>query len=93
MSIIKQTSKTAFLYLILVFIITQAKVNAGLPSPASSLIMEKGQKIYVFHAPIRNLNEFRELVLQAARLKPIGRVEVNISTRADKGFYEIPKCR
>lgn len=54
---------------------------------------EKEEKVFVIHAPISNLDEFRELAKQAARLKPFGRVEVNVSNLADKGFHEIPEGR
>ncbi len=53
----------------------------------------KPEKIFVIHAPVSDLNEFRELARQAARLKPYGRVEVNVSNLADKGFHEIPEGR
>lgn len=50
-------------------------------------------RVFIIHAPITNLDEFRELVKQATSLKPYGRVEINISTLADKGFHEIPAGR
>jgi hypothetical protein len=37
------------------------------------------------------LNEFRELVKSVSRLKKFGKVQINISTLADKGFHEIPE--
>lgn len=54
---------------------------------------QDGEKVFVFHAPINDLGEFRELAKQASRLKPFGKVELNISTLADKGFHEIPEGR
>ena len=51
------------------------------------------EKVFVIHAPIRDLGEFRKLAEQAVRLKPFGRVEVNISTLADKGFHDVPEGR
>ena len=54
---------------------------------------EQQEKVFVIHAPIRDLGEFRKLAEQAARLKPFGRVEINISTLADKGFHDIPEGR
>lgn len=47
------------------------------------------EKIFVVHAPVKNLDDFREVVKQAARLKPYARVEMNVSILADKGFQEI----
>jgi hypothetical protein len=54
---------------------------------------ENREKIFVIHAPVKNLDDYREVAKQAARLKPYGRVEVNISTLAEKGFHEIPEGR
>jgi hypothetical protein len=51
---------------------------------------EDEPRTFIIHAPVNDLTEFRQLVKQASRLKPFGRVEVNIGTLADKGFYEIP---
>ena len=48
-------------------------------------------KVFIINAPIRNLDEFRKLAKQALRLKPYGRVQINISTLADKSFHEIPE--
>lgn len=58
-----------------------------------SVSVEKGERVYVIQAPVTDLNEFREIAKQAARLKPFGKVEINISELADKGFYEIPEGR
>lgn len=55
--------------------------------------VNKKERVFVIHAPINNLGEFRELAEQAARLKPFGRVEINVSNLADKGFHEIPQGR
>ncbi|MBK8504613.1 MAG: hypothetical protein IPL46_21840 [Saprospiraceae bacterium] len=51
---------------------------------------EKG-RIFIIKTCIKDLDEFRKLVLQAARLKKYGTVQINISTLADKGYYEIPE--
>src|ERR1035437_6452222 len=58
-----------------------------------SVTSENKERVFVFHAPIKNLVEFRELAKQASRLKPFGRVEISISNLAEKGFYEIPDGR
>ena len=63
---------------------------AELPGSGSASNPE-GQKVFIINAPIRDIAEFRKLVIQAVRLKPYGRVEVNISALADKGFHEIPE--
>ena len=48
-------------------------------------------RTFIINTCIRDLDEFRKLVKLATRLKPYGTVQINISTLADKGFYEIPK--
>ena len=78
----------------IVLILAACCVISGINSttcPAQSPETKNKQKVFVFHAPVNDLTEFREFARQAARLKPFGRVEVNISTLADKGFYEIPE--
>ncbi len=80
---------------IVVFSLFVFKVLAFHPvTGESTTVLGQGdERVFVIHAPIRNLVEFRELAKQAARLKPYGRVEVNVSTLADKGFHEIPAGR
>lgn len=52
--------------------------------------METSARRFVLHSPIRDLSLFRQLAGEAARLKPFGTVAINISTLADKSWYEIP---
>lgn len=60
----------------------------------SEIITEiEDEKTYIIHAPINDINEFRELAEQVSVLKSFGRVLVNISTLADKSFHEIPDGR
>jgi len=49
------------------------------------------ERVFVIHAPIRDLDDYRKLAEQAARLKPFGRVE--ISSLAGKGFHDVPEGR
>ncbi len=51
------------------------------------------EKVFILHSPITDLDEFREFVQQACRLKPYGSVQINISTLAEKSSYEIPEGR
>ncbi|HEX5023835.1 MAG TPA: hypothetical protein VFV68_01125 [Agriterribacter sp.] len=61
-------------------------------NPSSPKAMNKNEeRVFIINAPIKNLDEFRNLVKQSLILKPFGKVKINISTLADKGFYEIPK--
>jgi hypothetical protein len=87
----KQLTRNVLLFLVIVFLSVPGYVSARLSSGSKTILRDDNKKVFVIHAPIRDLGEFRELARQAARLKPFGRVEVNISTLADKGFYEIPK--
>ncbi len=48
------------------------------------------QPTFVVNTPIRDLREYRALAGLASRLKRHGRVEINISTLAEKSRYEIP---
>ena len=47
-------------------------------------------KTFVLHSSTRDVNEFRDFVKIAARLKPYGRVLVDIGVLADKSWYEMP---
>lgn len=58
-----------------------------------SISKGNNEKVFVIQAPVKDLTEFREIAREAARLKSFGRVEVNISELAEKGFYEIPAGR
>jgi hypothetical protein len=66
-----------------------AQIPAGV-LPAGTNKTEEG-KVFIINAPINNLGEFRKLAKYATRLKPYGRVQINISTLADKAFHEIPE--
>jgi hypothetical protein len=88
MNFFKYSLKALILYLIVIF---PYNCYSSIHSGSVSVLNEKSEKVFVILAPVNDLREFRELAIQAARLKPFGRVEVNISTLADKGFYEIPE--
>src|SRR5262245_5746400 len=69
-----------------------APVIQALPGRVAEHNSEVGDgKVFIINAPINNLDEFRKLAKQATRLKPYGRVQINISTLADKAFHEIPE--
>ena len=80
----KQLVSIAFVFMVLLTAGFSAKSNGG---------NKEKEKVFVIHAAIRDLGEFRKLAEQAARLKPFGRVEINISTLAEKGFHDIPEGR
>lgn len=48
-------------------------------------------KTFVLFNCTNDLAEFREFLKIAARLKAHGRVQVNVSSQADKGWFEIPE--
>jgi len=81
-----------FLLLLFLFLtIFSGNCNSSIFPGSATVLQEDGKRVFVIHSPVRDLTEFRELARQAAMLKPFGRVEINISTLADKGFYEIPE--
>ncbi len=53
----------------------------------------RGAKVFVINHRIADIAEFRKLVSLAERLKPYGKVQINIGTLAGKGFYEMPEER
>lgn len=69
-----------------------ALLMAGVPLNAIEEA-PKEERVFVIHAPIRNLDDYRKLAEQAVRLKPFGRVEMNISSLAEKGFHDVPEGR
>jgi len=46
---------------------------------------------FVINNSITDLNEFKQLVQAASRLKKYGNVQINIGVVADKAFYEVPE--
>src|SRR5262245_3834331 len=50
-------------------------------------------RTFIISTYSRDLDDFKKQVSYAAQLKPYGRVQINISTLADKSFYKIPKQR
>ena len=52
---------------------------------------EHGDKIIMVRNQSRNIEEFRVFAEQAARLKPYGEVQIEVSALADKSWYEIPE--
>ena len=86
--------KSVFFCLFFVLNVGYVHGNSNKKGESTLLVNEeKKERVFVIHAPIRDLGEFRKLAEQAARLKPFGRVEVNVSTLADKGFHDIPEGR
>ena len=53
----------------------------------------KPGKTFIFHNSIRNLEEFRDYAEIAARLKPYGRVRVDLGVLAEKNPVHIPGVR
>ncbi len=91
MNLLRAILKNVFVFTLITYVSSFSYCNAGQPSPLTVMQEKEGERVFIFHAPINDLKEFRELARQAARLKPFGRVEVNVGTLADKGFYEIPE--
>ena len=88
--------KTSFIALVIIlinFATTKAVEHSVKKITSVSNSSGGTEKVFVVQAPVKDLNEFREIAKEAARLKPYGKVEVNISELAEKGFHEIPAGR
>ena len=53
--------------------------------------MSSAERVFVVHAPIRDMDEFKRLAELSTRLKPHGRVEVNVSNLAEKTEADVPE--
>jgi len=71
-----------------VFIFLLTFSTAGLSAAPA---VAGGEKTFMFINVHRDLNEFREFARVVSRLKRYGRVQVNISTVADKSWYMLPE--
>ncbi len=49
------------------------------------------EAIFVVHSPIRDIEKFRAFAEQIARLKPFGRIDMNINFTAEKAGFEMPE--
>lgn len=50
-----------------------------------------GQRTFIINACVRNMSDFGKLVEAAGKIKPFGRVQINISSLADKDLGSLPK--
>ena len=53
--------------------------------------MSGGKRVFVVHAPIRDITEYEKLAQLSTKLKPHGRVEVNVSSLAEKTEADVPE--
>lgn len=51
---------------------------------------ESGKAIFVVHSSFRDIETFTDFSEQIARLKPFGRIDMNINTTAEKADFEMP---
>src|SRR5207247_2268298 len=70
----------------------QHTVSVGQPEGTIQNENDEG-RTFIISTYSRDIDDFKKQVSYAAQLKPYGRVQINISTLADKSFYEIPKQR
>jgi hypothetical protein len=54
---------------------------------------KKPEVVFAIHNAIVGLDEFQELVKHAERLKPYGRVQINVGTLSEPSSYELPDTR
>lgn len=64
----------------LLFILTAGIVNS----------QESGKAVFVVHSSFRDIETFTDFSEQIARLKPFGRIDMNINTTAEKADFEMP---
>ncbi|MEA1997422.1 MAG: hypothetical protein U9N45_07270 [Gemmatimonadota bacterium] len=62
-------------------------------SPVPAISAGQGGKTFNFLVVSRDIGQFRELAEVACALKPYGRVELNVSSVADKNWFAIPEFR
>src|SRR2546423_1459725 len=84
---------TSLIFLTFIVITGNLHAKAKGYHDTRGIYQSTGEKIFIINTYSRDLNEFRKLVNYAAKLKPYGKVQINISTLADNSFYELPKQR
>jgi hypothetical protein len=52
---------------------------------------ESGKAIFVVHSSYRDIEIFKDFSEQIARLKPFGRIDMNINLTAEKADFEMPE--
>ena len=52
---------------------------------------EQKDAIFVVHSSYRDIESFRDFSRQIARLKPFGRIDLNINSTAEKADFEMPE--
>ena len=62
-------------------------------APAELYSSPQAEKTFNFLVISRDIEQFRELANVASALKPYGRVELNVSSVADKNWFAIPDFR
>ncbi|MBK6281515.1 MAG: hypothetical protein IPF54_01545 [Draconibacterium sp.] len=91
-------TKLQFLLFLFVFtsIVSYSADNKLVNAKDSQGISEVNTKnteglTFIINNSITDLNEFKQLVQAASRLKKYGDVQINIGVVADKAFYEVPE--
>jgi len=60
-------------------------------SAGSVSSQENGKAIFVVHSSFRDIEMFTDFSRQIARLKPFGRIDMNINSTAEKADFEMPE--
>ncbi len=76
--------------IIMLFLSLLPHRNQDLLQASQTRQVKDQKRTFIIDNSLTDLNEFRDLVKVASRLKEYGRVQVNIGTLADKSFHEIP---
>lgn len=89
-------SKLLFIFFVSILAFSQVfgAVTNSETRRGNSVVVENNDNdrpTFIINNSITDLNEFKELVRSASRLKKYGNVQINVGVVADKAFYEIPE--
>lgn len=75
----------------LFFLVASLVLKVSAVAHAGNVAADTG-RVFIINAPVKDLGEFSMLVRQLEALRPYGKIQVNVSTLADKSFHEIPQA-
>jgi hypothetical protein len=84
-------SKSKIKWFLSLVLIVKASLICSNPGYAQRTQDEEKGLVFVVNAPVNDLANFERIIESAKSLQSFGKVRVNISTLADKGFHEIPE--
>lgn len=70
----------------LFFLVASLVLKVSAVAHAGNVAADTG-RVFIINAPVKDLGEFSMLVRQLEVLRPYGKIQVNVSTLADKSFH------